>query len=223
MTYGEPALTDRLRLVQETEIKSYGVVLMHPGVNLTTQPDTWPRDLASIVIRIRDLLSRAALKQGEASAIYIYDNDDSGGIPIFLGAGQVVPGQKKETADITWYEEIEIQDLRALHHDHRFEDVVLAANKEWTVIVTSLPETFQPDVLFVILGGCIIIVASILLSFWVWSNTRRIARYNRERAEAEQEKAALILDNAKQAALAERNLNDFIAYVYFYQFRCCGG
>lgn len=50
MDYGEPALTDRLTLVQEEEEAAYGVVLMHPGYRLTTSPpdEIWPRDLASI-------------------------------------------------------------------------------------------------------------------------------------------------------------------------------
>ena len=50
MNFGEPALTDRLRLVQEEEAAAYGVVLMHPGYRLTrSAPDErWPRDLASI-------------------------------------------------------------------------------------------------------------------------------------------------------------------------------
>ena len=90
MDEGQPALTDRLRLVQETEAVAYGVVLMHPGVNLTSQADVWPRDLASIVIRIPDLLRRSAENRGESSRVYIYDLSDSrGGPPLFLGAMEV--------------------------------------------------------------------------------------------------------------------------------------
>jgi len=209
---GQPALTDRLRLVQETETKAYGVVLMHPGVNLTTTPDVWPRDLASIVVRIRDLIERAAQNQGEAALVYLYDKSDSSGQPLFLGAAQVVPSARvREKADMIWLPEIELDDLQAaVTSRHYFQEDVLVANKEWTVVVKAISGTFEPDVLFVVLGGVIFLLASVLLALWVWNNARRIAVYNRLRAQAEQEKAALILDNARQAAKAERDLNDFI-------------
>jgi CHASE1-domain containing sensor protein len=85
MNQGRPSLTDRLRLVQETEAIAYGVVLMHPGVELSTQNDVWPKDLASIVIRIPDLLKRDEEDQEEDAEVYLYDNDDSRGSPLFFG------------------------------------------------------------------------------------------------------------------------------------------
>ena len=167
MDNGKPALTDRLRLVQETETKAYGVVLMHPGVNLTTQPDVWPRDLASIVVRIRDLISRAAENQGESSMVYIYDKSDSSGSPLFLGGAEVIPQKSFEKAEMVWVPEIELEDLRHLDRRHYFEEDVFAANKEWTVVVMALPGTFEPDLVFIVLGGCIFIVASMFLALWV--------------------------------------------------------
>lgn len=88
---------------------------------------------------------------------------------------------------------------------------VFAANKNWTVVVTSVPGTFQADYTFAILGGCIIFLASVLLAYWIQRNSQRMDAFNRMRAEADREKAALILENAKQATKAERELNDFIA------------
>ena len=91
MNNGLPALTDRLRLVQETDAVAYGVVLMHPGINLSSErdDDSWPRDLASIVVRIPALLERSARNQGESSLVYLYDKSDSRGEPLFLGAMHV--------------------------------------------------------------------------------------------------------------------------------------
>jgi hypothetical protein len=212
MNEGLPALTDRLRLVQEKTESAFGVVLMHPGYNLTTQPDVWPRDLASIVIRIPDLIKRSAADQGESSAVYIYDDSDSSGTPIFLGAAEIVSsGSGDDDTVLTFLPEIELEQLRqidALSYEHR----VKAANKKWIVVVHSLEGTYEPDFVFVLLGGVIIFMASGCLACWVLNNTKRVEQFNQMRAASDSEKAALILDNARQATKAERELNDFIAH-----------
>ena len=210
ITKGKPALTDRLKLVQETTESAFGVVLMHPGYNLTTARDVWPRDLASIVIKIPDLLKRAAeTQQGESSAVYIYDDSDSGGEPLFLGAAQVSPNEK--SAKLTFLPEKELEELRLLDA-LVYTQTVDAANKEWIVVVHSLEGTYEPSILFVILGGVIIVVASVCLAAWVYTNTKRVEQFNQMRAVAESENAALILDNARRATKAEKELNDFIAH-----------
>lgn len=211
---GRPALTDRLRLVQEKDASSYGVVLMHPGYNLTTQTDVWPRDLASIVIRIPDLLQRATLNQGEGGSVYLFDQSDSSGAPIFLGAVKITPVVQglRGSADLFFLPELTLPELQAQNNAYYHQDNVPIANKIWTVVVLSDVTYFQPDYTFVITGGVIIFVASVFLAIWVCRNTTRVARLNRLKAEAEAERAALIVDNAKQAAKAERELNDFIAH-----------
>jgi hypothetical protein len=210
MNEGLPALTDRLRLVQEKTESAFGVVLMHPGYNLTTQPDVWPRDLASIVIRIPDLIRRSAAGQGESAAAYIYDDSDSSGKPIFLGAADIVSNGSGD-AVLTFLPEIELEQLRKIDSLY-YEERVKAANKEWIVVVHSLEGTYEPDLVFVILGGVIIFVASGCLACWVLNNTKRVEQFNQMREASDSEKAALILDNARQATKAERELNDFIAH-----------
>jgi len=212
MNNGEPALTDRLRLVQETDAVAYGVVLMTPGVNLTSQVDVWPKDLASIVIRIPDLLKRAAENQEEDAEVYLYDNDDSGGAPLFLGAARVINRGLGAGADLRPIEEITLDTLRGSAPDLRTEEVVKAANKNWTVVVHAVDGTFEADHLLPILGGCIMFVAACGLAYWVVTNTLRIQKLNQMKAAADAERAALIVDNANQAAKAERELNDFIAH-----------
>jgi len=247
MNEGKPALTDRLRLVQEKTESAFGVVLMHPGYNLTEQVATqkaaeaeaarqgedaepidvskldieaytepWPRDLASIVIRIPDLLRRAGKTRGDQSIVSLYDMSDSNGIPLFLGSAQIDGNpQRKEPATLTFLPEETLDELyervaetKALYH----EQVVHAANKEWIVAVYSVDGTYKPNVLFVVLGGVIIFVASLALAAWMYTNQRRIDTYNQMKAASEAERAALILDNARQATKAERELNDFIAH-----------
>jgi signal transduction histidine kinase/CHASE1-domain containing sensor protein len=212
MEHGKPALTDRLRLVQETAKASYGVVLFHPGVNVTSSNETWPRDLASIVIRIPDLLLRSAENQHQASIIYLYDKSDSHGIPLFLGAAQVEPPlgpRRKSSATLTPLPEIPLQE--AMTGTYRTYNIN-AANKIWIVIVQRADGTFDPHPVFVILGGVIIFVATVCLAIWVYSNTIRMKNFQEERAKAKAEKAAFILESAQLAAHRERELNDFIAH-----------
>lgn len=206
MNEGLPALTDRLRLVQEKEAVAYGVVLMHPGVNLTRTDDVWPRDLASIVVRIPALLERSASAQGESSRVYIYDKSDSGGEPLFLGAADVQKRQGDGKATITDLEETKIETLQGKSRHIHVKDIS-AANKIWTVVILSVDGSFEPDLLFVVLGGSIIGVASMCLAWWIWSNNRRMIRFNRMKAQVNAEKAELILDSARETARAERELN----------------
>jgi signal transduction histidine kinase len=76
----------------------------------------------------------------------------------------------------------------------------------------AVDDAYQPHILFVVLGSVIIFLASVCLALWIFSNTRRISSFNQMKAQSEAEKALLILDNARQATKAERELNDFIAH-----------
>lgn len=78
LTSGKPATTSRLQLVKDPnvasrcdigDVESFGVVLMHPGVNVSTPDDVWPRDFSSIVICIPALLQHATVDQGVSSIV----------------------------------------------------------------------------------------------------------------------------------------------------------
>lgn len=213
MDNGLPALTDRLTLVQETETAAYGVVLMHPGYELSNSTERWPKDLASIVIRIPDLLRRATENQGSPSEVYLYDRSDSSGKPIFLGAVRIKPSTTTGdyAAELEFLGERDLGELEGEAHLYRAIDVD-AANKIWTVAVVATDGTFQAEYVFVLVGGIIIFLATIGLAWWVHQNTKRVAKMNRLKAESEAEKAALILESARKSAHAERELNDFIAH-----------
>ena len=101
--------------------------------------------------------------------------------------------------------EVELDELLATSSRHLSKEITVA-NKRLVAVVVASPGTFEADTLFVILGGGIILVASLALAAWVWSSTRRVARETIERTRSESERTALILDNAQQAATAEREL-----------------
>jgi CHASE1-domain containing sensor protein len=208
LSTGQPALTNRLRLVQEKERIAYGVVLMHPGYRLSSSNDTWPLDLASIVVRIPDLLHRAAENQNEGSSVYLYqhssDNED-----IYLGSVRVSP-RKNGLAELTPLTEIPAGKIHGASFSYT-EDINVT-NQVWRAIVLSGDETFKPDYLFVVVGGVLMLFATCCLAMWVHWNAKNVLQMNKERVEADGEQARLILENAQQAAKAERELNDFIAH-----------
>jgi CHASE domain len=255
MQTGRPALSDRIRLVQEkttTTNKSgygnnqhaYGMVLMHPGIPLsamaTADADddnndnggdhdhSWPRDLASIVIRIPDLLQRSTEDHAGLSAVYLYDQshsstssssaDGSNNKPVFLGAVRVTPksscdsnckGKGGSSSNVVAIEKVELDAVtgRKIHRQD-----VLAPNKILTVVTVSEDDTFEPRLIFVILGGFLILAVSVVNAIWVDANMRRIDKFNALKAQVDAEKTRLILETSEQAAKAERELNDFIAH-----------
>ena len=219
MHHGQPALTDRLVLVQEISTESaFGVVLMHPGYALDSSAgasnEVWPRDLASIVIRIPDLLRRAAEDTGVSLAAYIYDASEySGGPPRFLGGAEIRMGKGENWGEpmLVFLHEIELEVLRGYSILSQ-ESVVKAANKDWIVVVHVIDDSFDPDIFFVLFAGVVIFLASVGLAYWVYANSKRVDAFNRMKQEADTERASLVLESARQAAKAERELNDFIAH-----------
>ena len=93
-----------------------------------------------------------------------------------------------------------------------FQEDIPVANREWTITIVDVSSRYHSGILFVTLGGGIILVASLILSVWVVNNDRKTRRFNAMRSQADSEKAALILENARQATKTERELNDFIAH-----------
>lgn len=207
---GKPSISDRLRLVQEKVEKAYGVVLLHPGVNVSSQRDVWPHDLASIVIRVPDLLKRSTMFQNVASDVYLFDKlQDPEPSATYLGGLRVKPYDKAdETEQFTMLPEISIMELPK--NAWLFD--IQASNKIWCLAIVPSYDTFNPATVFVILGGLTVFLASLFLAFSVHTKTHRIIRYNNMKRDAEFERAALILDNARKSAKSERELNDFIAH-----------
>ncbi|CAJ1953590.1 unnamed protein product [Cylindrotheca closterium] len=217
-----PALTDRLVLVNEgtKELRcgssgksaGYGVVLMHPGVNLTTQPDIWPRDISAIVICIRDLLERSITSDGRDSKIFIHDLSDPSvrnGEPVFLGGAEI----RKTTGAAPFVRMIAGDSFASLVDKNLFhQQTIKAANREWTITVVDMEGWWDFNLPFIILGGAIILCSAISLAAYVRNDARKTKRYNELKVEASHEKAALILKNARQATKTERELNDFIAH-----------
>jgi hypothetical protein len=166
------------------------------------------------VIRIPDLLQRAAEDTGVSLAAYIYDASEyAGGPPRFLGGAEIRMGNGENVGEpvLVFLHEIELEVLRGYSILSQ-ESVVKAANKDWIVVVHVIDDKFDPDIFFVLFGGVVIFLASVGLAYWVHANSKRVDTFNRMKQEADTERASLVLESARQAAKAERELNDFIAH-----------
>eukprot|EP00980_Cylindrotheca_fusiformis_P005944 scaffold1262_cov106-Cylindrotheca_fusiformis.AAC.1 len=218
----KPSLTDRLSLVSGDSQKSrcgvenvasYGVVLMHPGVSVSTQRDIWPRDLAAFVICIPDLITRSISMESQDSKIFLHDISDpitAAGDPVFLGAASIARASDGSTR----IEFVEEESLSSLSDGAGliYQKEIEAANRVWTVTVVSMERRWEHSMLFIILGSVVILFVSLALAIWVRINDQRTKIFNEVIQQAEHEKAALILKNARQATKTERELNDFIAH-----------
>jgi len=88
------------------------------------------------------------------------------------------------------------------------ERAIQVADRTWIVAVVAQPATFEPTLVFVILGGTMIMLASIFLAIWYYTNMGRVIEIQRMMEAIEADKAANILENARQQASAERQLNE---------------
>jgi hypothetical protein len=111
-------------------------VFVDSGVNLTSQPDEWPRDLANFVIRIPDLLARSARSQGTSSNAYLFDSTNRSNV-IYLGAIQVVRVNNALETLISTLPEATLDNVTSWGLSNTQE--INAANKNWTVVVTPVP------------------------------------------------------------------------------------
>ena len=203
----KPALSSRIKLVQEMDPNTFGVVLFHPGI--LTSSESQPRDLSSMVIRIPALLERAAATVGYDSSVYLYDSTDTATTPQFLGGAIVRVTESKTELTIT--KAIEIVALRASTH-RLLEKRIVISSREWTVVVVAVKGTFEPRVSFVIPGGIMILVTCIFLSVWLCKSMRRATKISTMKSKTQAEKALMMVENATKSAKAQRDLNDFIAH-----------
>lgn len=210
---GRPILSQRLTLSQETNKAAYGVILAHPGVHTSMdRSDQRTNSIAQIVIRLPSFLEYALQSAAEDKSVYLYDSTDKSSPPLFLGALQV---QVKTAADdpasntttqFTMLPEVELDAIPRESKSRYFERDLDVAGRNWTMVMVS--SAHQADLLFVVLGGTIILAASLFCAAWFHSHLGRIAKLNSIKSARQAEKAQI----ARIQASRERDLNEFIAH-----------
>lgn len=204
----KPVLSPRMKLAQEKQ-NAYGVILAHPGVPTSIENATRTKSVAQIVVRIPTFLEHALQSSDEEKSVYLYDSTGIDQPPVFLGALKVLADSEgghggKHSFKIL--PEVELVDIDQTEGSRYFEEELDVAGRKWTMVMTS--EVHQADVVFVILGAAIIFAASLFCALWFNSHLNRVAKYNRIKSEAEQERAEI----AQVQATRERQLNEFIAH-----------
>ena len=206
---GLPALTERLKLIQETqegtEKYAYSVIMMHPGL-----PERQSKDVAVIAIRIPELLIRAhaGFSLKEKVLVYLYDYSENPEKPPFLGGALL--GEQANYVKFT--PETELADVRNSEPRYIREVHLKLGSRTYTFVVASADDSFKPELRYIILGSAIIFAASVCISLWVFTSSRKVVKMNELKAEAEAQKAEYLLTSAENTAKAERELNDFIAH-----------
>jgi signal transduction histidine kinase/CheY-like chemotaxis protein len=204
----QPVVTPRLHLVQDAGVDNgYSVLLIHPGIPVSTQPELKPRDVAILTLRISDVLKRATRTLALPFKVYMYDTTLPGQAD-FLGA-LTVYGYGNGNA--TSLPELGLNQVLSTS-DHRYVQIENVTTSKWTIVVASFDNTFQPIPIFVILGGVLIFLGSIFLVMWVYTHLQRQAKFQRVKQQGEAEKAAILMEGMEKAARNERDLNDFIAH-----------
>lgn len=189
----EPVLSGRIETIQETTDKAYSVLVYHPGVPLSSQPDKTPDVFAGLVIRILTLLERASNLQRENLAVYLYDIRPNGAKE-FLGAAEydVSMGEAGEFITTTEFpREISFEDLKARADQNRFKETVIPiASGSWSVVVLPIDDTYKPEFFLVIFGSGMILLAGLAIIFWSRSNlTRMVEIYETKAKQAAAERA----------------------------------
>jgi signal transduction histidine kinase/CheY-like chemotaxis protein len=207
----KPSLTGPLRLPAATDMNhGCNVAMMHPGFPLLNSADSEALAVSMMVISVTTLLDRAITAQEDRLGIYLFDatgnaTEESADFPVFLGGALSDPGNTKFTTET---------DLSVLRDDARRleEGMIYIADRKWIVAVVPTDGTYTPEILFVTLGSAFILVAFICLASWFYAHIAQATKMDQLIVTAKAENAALIVDNAEQAAIVERELNDFIAH-----------
>lgn len=194
ITSYKPHLSRRLRLVQETDPSAYSVLLMHPGIPLESDAvDAGATDVSLMVIRIPSLLERSVqdMKKDDL-AVYLYDlsEAETEQDAQFLGAVRVV--SEAEGVVVSPIEETEYSSLLSSYSGRKdlvYQEMLEIASSKWAVAVVPMNNQYNADIVFVVVGGCVLFVATICLAVWMVLNVRRSINMQRvlEKAQVEQQ------------------------------------
>lgn len=214
----QPAVTERLKLLQETQTgtdrNAYSVILMHPGL-----PGAGSQDVAVIAIRFPELLTRATVAFSNAKDnhlfLYVFDTTDSQESALFLGGSMTHANWQDDDHDHVsgdFLPEVALEHVVETSGRYIAKRHLSIGARTWTFVVKADNQEFRPTLFYVVFGSSAIALLTICLVCWMKHSSLRHAKLEDFRARADSEKAALIITSAKKSAIAERELNDFIAH-----------
>ena len=204
VNFFKPTLSGGIRLVQEKDPNALGIILRHPGIPENTLKPAEPLFLTQMVIRVPDMLTRASSDVPHSKAVYLFDSSQSTRDPQFLGAVEVrVSGDEKERAVLP---KTYLSDIPRPRRSFMFTYQIQVADRTWTCAIVSHSEA--PSLVYIILGGVIIFMTSVMLALWYYTHMSRLAKFSALQTQAEAEKA----ESAQIRALKEREMTEFVAH-----------
>ena len=168
-----------------------------------------------VIIPVSSILRNVANLQKSSTnvKVYLFDNaaeDDKRyqNYTNFLGGAEFFKvHQEHDSVSIKAVEPVTMEEVRQSRGNGlHFEKNIVIASRTWTVMVVGEDDDYRPDYTFIVLGAGMIFVACICLVFWLYTNHRQTLQASSN------EKAVIMLQNARQAAIKERELNDFVAH-----------
>lgn len=209
----KPVLTKRVRLPQEyiTTQHGYYLLLLHPGVKLKSLENmTTPDSLSLLMLWLPNIVQNALKGQEEENIfLYLFETNWGDGIETeFLGSGSSRSGKSLNDTEAEVEPTYSTPETR---HAGCYYEMVPIAQHNWTIAVCH-DSGYEPDNFYIILGALVFLVAALFLAIWVYTSQRKASTLAYIKAEAESEKAALIVENAERVAAQERELNEYLSH-----------
>lgn len=228
---GQPVLSNTLTMsTPDNPEKVRFVAMLHPGRNRTFMNGI--ESLSMIIIRPDKMITKLLKSEslGAPLSAYVFDttgNDGFGFLDLLglqreidpdidpsdrfiLGAHSANQVNKTDNV-IETLPDTDIESVRKMKAN-MFEGKVQVGNREWTMILVSDSEATDLELGFVVLASSMILLVSCVLTIWLRSAQNRRRSLEQVRSQAEAEKTAVVIQNAKKKAENERELNDFMAH-----------
>mmetsp|Transcript_7920 Transcript_7920/g.15838 ORF Transcript_7920/g.15838 Transcript_7920/m.15838 type:complete len:580 (+) Transcript_7920:245-1984(+) len=178
---------------------------------------------SQIVLRVPDVLARASGRTAVSKSVFLFDATDPSQEPDWLGGLSLEIGQNNNnynnrddsdsSTTTTTTQRINLPPTtlsnipRPRRLAHLYQENIPVLDRQWVCAIVS--ERADPAaVLYVVLGGVLITVATILLAVWFHTHMIRQAKMNALRTRAEEEKAL----GAQRQVIKEREMNEFLSH-----------
>jgi len=214
LTTGKAALSARFGH------SKYQIVLIHPGLQSSNRTaniidHSPPRCVSKIHFHFAEFLRTAAHVQtiSQHLHLYVYDSTPGESDTTFLGA--IAIDQCHEHGDKDYEEDnCNLPEIPKEQVKGRwlYEQDITIMSRQWTILVVQEENRLNNEHLYIFLGGLVIFIACACLALWVHTDSRKAAKINRLKRDAESQRARLMVSIANQAAEAERELNDYVAH-----------
>jgi hypothetical protein len=223
-----PIMSDRFRIHAHKDdvvdhhnyvddVLLWAVGVIHPGIeeysaiedndsSLSPNVEAHHHSISRIVLQPADLIQRSVVnldfpEEGGLS-VYIFDATENVD-PVFLAGVD-----RMDDASVEYLEELEYSALQESKDSYSFQiarkyqETVLVADRQWTVIVVPTGAAYAPSFDFVVLGAFLLFLATIVVTCLLHRSNARASEMRSLKSQQTREKAK----NALMQAQRERHL-----------------